>query len=50
MVMYILIALAAIVVLFGAVVAMQPSEFRIARSGTIAAPASEVFAQVNDFQ
>ena len=49
MVMYILIALAAIVVLFVAVVAMQPSEFRIVRSGTIAAPASDVFAQVNDF-
>jgi Polyketide cyclase / dehydrase and lipid transport len=45
----VLIALAAIVVVLGAVVAMQPSEFRVARSATISAPASDVFAQVNDF-
>jgi uncharacterized protein YndB with AHSA1/START domain len=45
----ILIALAAIIGLFLVVVAMQPSEFRIERSTTIAAPAENVFAQVNDF-
>jgi len=45
----ILIAIAAIVVVFVAVVAMQPSEFRIVRSATISAPAPAVFAQVNDF-
>ncbi|MGI0029371.1 MAG: SRPBCC family protein [Nitrososphaera sp.] len=45
----ILIALAAIVVVFVAVVAMQPSEFRVARTATISAPAPVVFAQVNDF-
>ena len=45
----ILIALAAIVVVFVAVVAMQPSEFRIARTATMSAPAPAVFAQVNDF-
>ena len=45
-----LIALAAIVVVFVAVVAMQPSEFRVARETTIAAPVPVVFAQVNDFQ
>jgi uncharacterized protein YndB with AHSA1/START domain len=28
---------------------MQPSDFRIARSATISAPAADVFAQVNDF-
>jgi uncharacterized protein YndB with AHSA1/START domain len=28
---------------------MQPSEFRVARTATIAAPAPVVFAQVNDF-
>ncbi len=44
----ILIALAAIVVVFVVVVAMQPSEFRVVRSATISAPASAVFAQVND--
>src|SRR5262252_6555013 len=46
MVLKILIALVAIVAAF---VALQPSEYRIARSATIAAPASDVFAQVNDF-
>ncbi len=45
----ILIALAAIIVVFLGVVAMQPSDFLIARTTTISAPASEVFAQVNDF-
>jgi hypothetical protein len=45
----ILIALVAIVVVFVGVVAMQPSEFRIARTATISAPAPAVFAQVNDF-
>ena len=45
----ILIALAAIVVVFVVVVAMQPSEFRVARTATISAPAPDVIAQVNDF-
>jgi hypothetical protein len=45
----ILIVLAVIVVLFVAVVVMQPSEFRIARTANIKAPATAVFAQVNDF-
>jgi len=45
----ILIALAAIIVVFVAVVAMQPSEFRIVRTATMSAPAPAVFAQVNDF-
>jgi hypothetical protein len=45
----ILIALAAIVVVFVGVVAMQPSDFRIVRTATMSTPASAVFAQVNDF-
>ncbi|MCI0431721.1 MAG: SRPBCC family protein [Rhodospirillales bacterium] len=45
-----LIALAAIAVVFAAIVATQPSEFRVARSATIAAPAPAVFAAVNDFR
>jgi uncharacterized protein YndB with AHSA1/START domain len=45
----ILIGLAALVVLLVVVVALQPSEFRITRTATVAAPASTVFAQVNDF-
>ena len=45
----ILIALAVIVVVLVVVIVMQPGEFRVARSATIAAPPPVVFAQVNDF-
>jgi hypothetical protein len=45
----ILIVLAAIIVVLIVVVAMRPSEFRIARSATVSGPASDAFAQVNDF-
>jgi hypothetical protein len=45
----ILIALLAIVAIFVVVVAMQPAEYRVERSATIAAPTSIVFGQVNDF-
>ena len=41
--------LAVIVAVFISIVAMQPSEFRIARTATTSAPAAVVFAQVNDF-
>ncbi len=46
----VLVAIAFIVVVFLVVVAMQPSDFRIARSATIAAPAPAVFAQVNELR
>ena len=49
MLIKILIAVAIIVVVFVVIVALQPSEFRVARSATISAPAAAVFAQVNDF-
>jgi hypothetical protein len=49
MLMKILIGLAVIVVGFVAIVATRPSEFHVARTATIAAPAPAVFAQVNDF-
>ena len=45
----ILIALAALAVVFVGYVAMQPSEFRVVRSATVAAPTPDVFAQVNNF-
>ena len=45
----ILIGLAVIVFVFVVIVALQPSEFRVARSATIVAPPPAVFAQVNDF-
>jgi uncharacterized protein YndB with AHSA1/START domain len=49
MLIKILIAVAIIVVVFVVIVALQPSEFRVARSATISAPPPAVFAQVNDF-
>jgi len=42
-------AIVLIVGILSVIVAMQPAEFRIERSTTIAAPAPVVFAQVNDF-
>jgi carbon monoxide dehydrogenase subunit G len=44
-----LIVVAVLVVVLVVVVALQPATFRVARSATIAAPPSAVFAQVNDF-
>jgi hypothetical protein len=41
--------LAALVAVFAIIVATRPSEFRVQRSATIAAPAAVVFEQVNDF-
>ena len=45
----VLLVLAAIVLVFVVVVARQPADFCIVRSAAVAAPAAEVFAQVNDF-
>lgn len=45
-----LAAVAAVVVIFLVVVALQPSDFRIERSATMRAPAPAAYAQVNDFQ
>jgi len=45
----ILLALLVVIVLAIVAIAMQPSEFRIARSTTIDAPPPAVFDQVNDF-
>jgi|SRR5579872_5559605 len=49
MLIYIAIAVAAIVVVFLVVVAMQPPDFRVTRTATVSAPPAIVFAQVNDF-
>jgi carbon monoxide dehydrogenase subunit G len=46
----ILIVLAAIVLIFMVVVAMQPSELQVERTAELAAPQGEVFAQVTDFR
>ncbi len=45
----ILLAAALAILGFVAVVAMQPSQFRVSRAAVIAAPAAEIFAQINDF-
>jgi hypothetical protein len=47
-IIFVLIAIA--VITFVIVAAMQPTDFRITRTGTISAPASAVFAHVNDLQ
>jgi hypothetical protein len=49
MLTYMLLGLAAVVVLFVIVVTLQPSAFRYTRTATIAASPASVFAQVNDF-
>lgn len=46
----ILIGLAVIIIVFLVVVAMQPADYRVTRSATIAAPAEVVFAQVNELK
>lgn len=43
------IVLAIVIVVFLIVVAMQPDDYRISRSKTIAAPPAAAFAQANDF-
>ena len=50
MILKILISLAAIVAVLAVVIAMRPTEFRVERTVTMAAPAPVVFAQVNDPQ
>jgi hypothetical protein len=50
MLLSILVAIAVIIAVLAAFIAMRPSEFRVARSATIAAPAPAVFAEVDDFR
>ena len=45
----ILIAVLAIIAIFLIVVSLQPSEFHVKRTATMAAPPATVFDQVNDF-
>jgi hypothetical protein len=49
MLVKILGALAVVVAGLAVVVALQPSDFRVSRTAIVAAPASVLFAQVNDF-
>jgi carbon monoxide dehydrogenase subunit G len=45
----ILFVLVALVLVLVVVVALQPSEFHVERTATVAAPPTDVFAEVNDF-
>lgn len=45
-----LAALAALVVVFLVVVALQPADYRVTRTATLPVPAAAAFDQVNDFQ
>jgi hypothetical protein len=47
--MKILAVLVVIIIVFAVIVALQPADFRVARSTLVAAPPPAVFAQVNDF-
>ena len=49
MLIKILIAVAVIIIVLVVIVALQPNDYRVARSTTISALPPEVFAQVNDF-
>jgi hypothetical protein len=50
MIRTLLIALAALIAALVVVVALQPSDFHIARTASISASAPAIFAQVNDFR
>jgi len=45
----ILIGLVVVLILFLIIVALQPAEYRVVRSGVVTAPTDVVFAHVNDF-
>src|ERR1019366_7924377 len=45
----ILLSVGVIIVILVVIVALQPASFSIARSTTMSAPPSAIFAQVNDF-
>ena len=46
----VLIVIAVIVVVFVIIVVLQPADYHVARTATIAAPAEVVFAQVNELK
>src|SRR5688572_30977147 len=48
--LYILIGIAAVILILVIIIAMRPADFRYARSAIIAAPASVIFPHVNDFK
>src|SRR5262249_27552673 len=48
--LYILIAVAVLIIGLVVIVAIQPADFRVVRTGTMSASPADVFAQVNDFR
>jgi hypothetical protein len=48
-ILIVLATLATVIVIFLIIVAMQPADYRVVRTASIAAPPDKVFAQVNDF-
>ena len=48
MIINILLGLAVVLIVFAIIVALQPSEFSVTRTGRVAAPPEAVFPQVND--
>ena len=48
MLIYIILGIAALIVLLLIVIVLQPNSFRVERRATIPAPPAEVFAQVQD--
>jgi len=48
MIWYILLGVAVLILGLIILVAVQPGDFRVVRTGTISAPPADVFAQVND--
>jgi hypothetical protein len=50
MIKTILVSLAALIVVFLIVAALQPGEFRVSRSVAVSAPAAVAYAQVNDLR
>jgi uncharacterized protein YndB with AHSA1/START domain len=49
MIKKILLVLAALILIFVVIVALQPADYRVERSATMAAPPATVFEEVNDF-
>ena len=49
MIVKILVGLAVVIIVFVAIIATRPADFRITRSAAVNAPPQAVFAQVNDF-
>jgi hypothetical protein len=47
--LYILIAVAVLIIGLVVIVAIQPADFRVVRTGMMSASQADVFAQVNDF-